>query len=195
MQEAQPLPRPRRTRPPPGVACSPVAASECSSEMRSRGDGVYCGSVLRFCGAFAVMMVTGQCSNGNMANAAAAIVASSGTACKNRHPWATAGHGAASSAAPPRCGLQAGHAHTYAHFVAKCGLLSRRDGICLTTPSPQEITRKNYPSPSRKFSGKRAETSGPSSFRSCAFQSLPRSSMNRPATRLGKINVATAQMP
>jgi hypothetical protein len=51
--------------------------------------------LLRFCGAFAVMMVTGQCSNGN---AAAAIVASSGTACKIRHPWATAGDGAASSA-------------------------------------------------------------------------------------------------
>ena len=40
----QPLgqPLPRRTRPPPGVACSPVlplVASECASEMRSRSDG------------------------------------------------------------------------------------------------------------------------------------------------------------
>ena len=81
-------------------------------------------------------------------------------------------------------------------FLQSAGwLLSRRDGICHTTPPPQDTTRKNYPSPSRRLSGSRAETSGPSSRRNCAFQSLPRSSMNRPATRRGRIKVATAQMP
>ena len=34
-------------------------------------------------------------------------VASSGTACKIRRPWATAGHGAASGAAPRRNDVQA----------------------------------------------------------------------------------------
>jgi len=83
-------------------------------------------------------------------------------------------------------------------FFAKCGLLSvetgRRDGTCHTTPPPQ-VTTRTYPSPSRRLSGSRADTSGPSSRRSCAFQSDPLNNMNRPATRRGRISVATAQMP
>ena len=58
------------------------------------------------------------------------------------------------------------------------------DGICHTTPSPQHNIR-TYPSPSRRLSGSRADTSGPSSRRSCAFQSDPLNNMNRPATRRG----------
>ena len=91
--------------------------------------------------------------------------------------------------------------HEVCCTICKCRLcshhekkLSRRDGTCHATPSPQHNIR-TYPSPSRRFSGSRADTSGPSSRRNCAFQSLPRSSMNRPATRRGRIKVATAQMP
>ena len=57
---------------------------------------------------------------------AAAIVASSGTACKIRRPWATAGHGAASGAAPRRNDVlknkvQAGphHLHTMRFYGQK----------------------------------------------------------------------------
>ena len=53
----------------------------------------------------------------------------------------------------------------------------------------------NYPSPSRRFAGSRADTSGPSSLLNCAFQSDPLNNMNRPATRRGNMRVATAQMP
>ena len=68
------------------------------------------------------------------------------------------------------------------------------DGTCHTTPSPQHNIR-TYPSPSRRFAGRRADTSGPSSLLNCAFQSDPLNNMNRPATRRGRISVATAQMP
>ena len=76
---------------------------------------------------------------------------------------------------------------------AKCRLSSHHERK--TIPSSTTLSGINYPSPSLKLSGSRADTSGPSSSRSCAFQSLPRSSMNRPATRLGNSKVATAQMP
>ena len=61
--------------------------------------------------------------------------------------------------------------------------------------TPRRRRKINYPSPSRRFSGKRADTSGPSSLLNCAFQSDPLNNMNRPATRRGRISVATAQMP
>ena len=87
----------------------------------------------------------------------------------------------------------------WAAQFAKCRLalahtmrkkLSRRDGTCHTRLS--EII---YPSPSLKLAGSRADTSGPSSLLNCAFQSDPRNNINRPATRRGRISVATAQMP
>ena len=65
----------------------------------------------------------------------------------------------------------------------------------METTSLQDTTRKNYPSPSRRLSGSRADTSGPSSLLNCAFQSDPLNNMNRPATRRGNMRVATAQMP
>ena len=85
-------------------------------------------------------------------------------------------------------------AHKSAHFCkVRAAIPSRRN--MYTTPSPQDTTRKNYPSPSRRFAGRRADTSGPSSLLNCAFQSDPLNNMNRPATRRGRISVATAQMP
>ena len=123
-------------------------------------------------------------------NAAAAIVASSGTACKIRHPWATAGHGAASSAASRH--------HEVCCTICKCRLCSHHEKKTTVETghvTPRRRRKINYPSPSLRLAGNRADTSGPSSRRSCAFQSDPLNNMNRPATRRGNMRVATAQMP
>ena len=91
-------------------------------------------------------------------------------------------------------------AHTMKFTFVICRLDTTRHQSSRVPPTsgyatPRRRRKINYPSPSLRLAGRRADTSGPSSLLNCAFQSDPLNNMNRPATRRGRISVATAQMP